>query len=64
MRPAAEVVPEVVALYRRTRGRQKAPKKVLISLRVSSEVLDHFRALGKGWQTRIDEALKNLIDRK
>jgi uncharacterized protein (DUF4415 family) len=40
------------------RGPQKAPPKQLVSLRLSKAVLDHFRATGPGWQTRIDETLK------
>ena len=42
------------------RGPQKAPTKQLVSLRLSREVLDHFRATGRGWQARIDEALKQV----
>src|SRR5690348_14862880 len=42
-----------------TRGRPKAtaPKKS-VHLRLSPDVLDHFRSTGPGWQTRIDEALR------
>jgi uncharacterized protein (DUF4415 family) len=62
MRPASEVVPDIVARYRRRlRGKQKAPAKVLISLRVGRDVLDHFRASGKGWQTRMESALREHI---
>lgn len=46
------------------RGRQKAPTKKLVSLRLSPEVLDHYRATGPGWQTRIDEALKRVVARQ
>jgi uncharacterized protein (DUF4415 family) len=42
--------------WRRVRGKQKAPTKALISLRVSRDVLGPFRATGGGWQTRMDEA--------
>ena len=45
----------------RRRGRQKAPKKIPLSLRLSPEVVKHFRAKGRGWQTRIDEALRKLV---
>ena len=40
-------------------GRPKAaaPKKS-VHLRLSPEVIAHFRAGGPGWQTRIDEALR------
>ena len=45
----------------RQRGPQKAPKKIPLSLRLSPEVVKHFRAKGRGWQTRIDEALKKML---
>ena len=45
----------------RRRGLQKAPKKIALSLRLSPEVVKHFRAKGRGWQTRIDEALRKLV---
>lgn len=69
MRPASEVLPEVVAAYkagtlkrrRGQRGPQKAPTKRLVSIRFSQEVLEYFRATGPGWQTRMDEALKEWI---
>ena len=35
--------------------------KVQQSLRLSREVLDHFRATGPGWQARIDEVLKRHV---
>ena len=40
------------------RGPQKAPTKVPVSIRLSPEVLAHYKATGPGWQTRIDEDLK------
>jgi len=45
----------------RRRGPQKAPKKIPLSLRLSPEVVSHFRARGRGWQTRIDEALRKFV---
>lgn len=45
------------------RGPQKAPTKKLVSLRLSPEVLEHYRATGPGWQTRIDEALRRVVSR-
>lgn len=40
-----------------TRGKQVAPLKESIMIRLSSEVLEKFRATGKGWQTRINDVL-------
>ena len=57
---------EVLAAFPRTRARgpQKAPTKRAVSLRLSGEVVDHFKAAGPGWQRRIDDALKQAISRK
>jgi uncharacterized protein (DUF4415 family) len=57
-RPFAEVFPELAASIRRGRGPNKAPTKKLVSLRLSPDVLDHYRSKGPGWQTRIDDALR------
>jgi uncharacterized protein (DUF4415 family) len=46
------------------RGPQKSPTKKQVSLRLSPEVIAHFKAKGKGWQTRIDETLKKAIEPK
>jgi uncharacterized protein (DUF4415 family) len=43
------------------RGPGKKPKKVLLSVRYSPEVVDYFQSTGKGWQTRMDEALREWV---
>jgi uncharacterized protein (DUF4415 family) len=43
------------------RGRQKAPTKVPLSLRLSPQVVEAFRATGDGWQTRIDVVLSEWL---
>ena len=58
MRPASEVFPEIVAAYRRYRGPQKRPTKRLVSLRLDRDVIEYFRARGKGWQVRVNAALR------
>ena len=57
-RPATEVIPHVVERWRRTRGKQKAPTKEAISIRLDADVLAYYRATGRGWQGRINEALR------
>jgi len=43
-------------------GRPKAETtKERISIRLSPEVVDYFRDTGKGWQTRMDQALKDYV---
>lgn len=59
MRPAAEVAPGVVAAWKRSRGRPKSQTtKTATSLRLDADVLEHFKATGPGWQTRINQALR------
>jgi len=62
-RDVSELPPEILAAFPRTkvRGPQKTPTKVPVSLRLSRDVVDHFKATGEGWQTRIDETLKQAI---
>lgn len=62
-KPFAEVFPEMAARIKRGRGKQVAPTKELVSLRLNREVLAKFRALGPGWQTRIDELLTEAAKR-
>lgn len=59
-RPASEVLPpEIVAQLVRRRGRPAGSGKTeMVTIRLDREVLAKFRAGGRGWQTRINEALK------
>lgn len=66
MRSASEVLPDdlLKVLPKRKvgeRGRQQTPTKVSVTLRYSPEVVKFFKATGKGWQTRMDNALKEWI---
>ncbi|CAA6603955.1 conserved hypothetical protein [Rhodospirillaceae bacterium LM-1] len=48
-------------LSTRKRGPQKAPTKELISIRLSSDVLERFRDSGRGWQGRVNVALREWL---
>jgi uncharacterized protein (DUF4415 family) len=48
-------------LAARTRGPQKTPTKERITIRLSHDVVERFRATGDGWQTRVDAALKDWL---
>ncbi|HWB51872.1 MAG TPA: BrnA antitoxin family protein [Stellaceae bacterium] len=63
-RPMAEgISPSLAAkLGIRPRGPQKAPTKQRTTIRLSRDVLDRFRAGGRGWQTRIDRALREWLE--
>jgi uncharacterized protein (DUF4415 family) len=51
-------------IFRHGRGPQKKPTKVSTTLRLDREVLDYFRAKGPGYQTRINETLRNAMEKK
>ncbi len=61
MRPASEVAPHIVAAYRRGRGKQKAPTKKHIGIRLDADLVAHFRDGGRGWQTRINKTLRRAV---
>ena len=55
-----EALPE--SLQAKLRGRPKAAvTKERITIRLSPEVVERFRASGDGWQTRVDAALKDWL---
>lgn len=61
MRPLAEVDPELAAWAKRgrgQRGKQKAPTKIAMALRLDPDVLDAYKSTGKGWQSRMNETLR------
>jgi len=64
-RPAAEVLPPEVLTglatlkkQRGERGPQKSPTKVPTTIRFDADVLAALKASGKGWQTRVNDAVK------
>jgi uncharacterized protein (DUF4415 family) len=59
-KPFAQVFPELAASIRRGRGPNKAPTKKLVTLRLSGQVLEAYKAKGPGWQSRIDQDLRRI----
>ena len=49
---------------RSLRGRPKSEsRKLLLSVRYSPEVVAYFKSTGEGWQTRMDDVLKEYVER-
>lgn len=44
------------------RGKQRAPTKEAINLRVDRFVLDSFRGMGRGWQTMMNAVLRQHVE--
>jgi uncharacterized protein (DUF4415 family) len=62
-RPASEVLTATLQtkLTTHKRGPQKTPTKERITIRLSPEVVEQFRATGEGWQSRVDTALRDWL---
>jgi len=61
-RPAKDVLPARV-LAAAKRGRPKAAEtKEAVNIRFSPDILAAFRATGRGWQTRINDALREWLE--
>lgn len=54
-------VAATLAALRRARGLGRKSRKAQLTVRYSPEVVAYFRATGKGWQARMDAALKEWI---
>jgi uncharacterized protein (DUF4415 family) len=57
-----EVSPEQFARAIVRKGLKSVQRKAQVTLRIDSEVIDWFRARGRGYQTRINSILKAYRD--
>lgn len=64
-KPASEALPATVytaLLAKRPRGRPPADEtKVFNAIRLDADLLQAFKATGKGWQTRMNTALRQYL---
>jgi uncharacterized protein (DUF4415 family) len=58
MRPVHETHPGMAP---RVRGPQKTPRKTPVSLRIDESIIAAFRATGRGWQSRVNEVLRDWL---
>ena len=49
------------AEYRRKRGRPAGSKKVSTTIRFDTDVVERFRARGRGWQSQMNAALREWL---
>ncbi len=48
--------------FKKSRGRpQGSGKKEQVTLRLDTDILEQFKATGNGWQTRINDVLRDWI---
>ena len=60
-KPAAKVLSPALLKKLGVRGPQKAPLKERITIRLSPDIVAQFRDTGAGWQTRMDQALREWL---
>jgi len=61
-KPAEEVLPEELLAVLPKRGRPRlASTKKSVNIRLSDDVISAFKSTGKGWHTRINEALRDWL---
>ena len=51
------------AIVKRGQGPQRAPTKVSTTIRLDADVLEYFRATGRGYQTQINDELRKIVKR-
>ena len=57
-----EITPEMFAKAVVRRGLKPAPRKQQVTIRLDGDVLEWFRAQGKGYQTRINSLLRAYME--
>ncbi|MCK9505666.1 MAG: BrnA antitoxin family protein [Porticoccaceae bacterium] len=62
-KPVTALPKSLQTKLRRGRPPAETPKQQ-VTLRLDAEVLEYFRATGAGWQTRLNDALKEQIKRR
>ena len=60
-RPARQALPAPLRRKVGVRGPQRSATKERITIRLSQDVVQSFRATGEGWQTRVDAALQDWL---
>jgi uncharacterized protein (DUF4415 family) len=55
-----DVFPDLASTIRR-RGKQKAPTKKAVSVRLDADVLNAYKSTGAGWQSRLNSDLRKVM---
>jgi len=61
-KPFADVFPELAASIKRSRGRPPVDSpKSQVSIRLSPDVLAKLKEQGRGWQSKVDDILRQAV---
>ena len=58
----SEVLPHILENRHPTRGKQKSPTKQDTHIRLDPDIIEHFKQGGRGWQTRINDSLREMVE--
>lgn len=61
-RPARMATPDVAAAFKRRRGRPEGALKSPVTIRIDKDLLKSLRALGPGWQTKVNDMLRQVVN--
>ena len=56
-RPASEILPQLVRIQDEQRNLPAIP----VSIRLSPEIVAYFKSQGKGWQSKVNEVLREYV---
>jgi uncharacterized protein (DUF4415 family) len=51
-------------VFKRGRGPQKSPTKVITTVRLDADVISYFKSQGRGYQTRINDELRKVVAKR
>jgi len=60
-KPMREVLPDIAAQYRRSRGRPAGRTKEIVNLSLDVDLVQAMRGTGQGWQTRANAWLRQAM---
>ncbi len=53
--------PELEAAFKRARGRPRGETKQQVTVRLDTDLVEKLRAMGPGWQTRMNAELRKAV---
>jgi uncharacterized protein (DUF4415 family) len=64
LRPMREAMPDLHAALTAARKRGPERRKTAVSIRLDDDVLAKLRASGPGWQSRVNEAVRRMVQQE
>lgn len=60
-RPVLEIMPHLVERHRLGRSKLITPTRGKVTVRLDADIVAHFLSTRRGWQSRLDEALRESV---